>query len=314
MARRVLGVCVALILALGTADAGVNPPYCNKTVGIPVPSFEPNHEIGVYYLEAPLFKSKFGDLGLLVELFHVGVGLVDHTDGKEYVVEYIAEDGVIEAIFPTIENGTSKLDWEHDRGGWCVLDVIDKVYWDKGITLLGTINGTVATDLGTWMTQDNSTFWQYQLWEVRQGRHGKVLIDASTCIEATWRAFTRLNEMGLQYNSSQVVRANTISILASSITKEDITDPVILQKAVKFYTDATEFKHEKPLKVIEQLLMMFLLDVKFVYVKGDYYSFKGEFPYFRVAYERHPLPGQGDATVVSAEDQGHSWEYFLGDT
>lgn len=259
-----------------------------------IPKAQKSDSFDVFYLEAPLWKWKYGDMFEQYNMFHGALGIVNKKTNVSFTLNYDAMTGMEAAILPnvTVVGNKTEIVWLNFGGLFVYWDIYP-TYWTSGKKLMTTINGDIFNEfVWGYLASVNSTHKRYYLWNVWDEPGGNEFIDAYDCVVFVWEAFEALHTLGAKLDHSQGARRNEPSLYSA---KQPIpihpNDPemeevrMFFRRSVEIVTDPTD---------LDSWLRWFRLVLKgnfYIHVEGLHYRLFLTPPFIGNTYDEIPLPG-----------------------
>jgi hypothetical protein len=180
-------------------------------------------------------------------------------------------------------NGSRSLEWYSAGAAYCYKGIHPN-YWTA--TPVATVNGTAYNAyLQQFLIPFNSTWPYYEMFNVKNGNNGSVVLESRECFDFVLRTFNFFNIIGANVHGT--IKRNLVYWVADgSVQLADTTDPKVWNEIVDFYemlelhwgsiSSFTEL-----LKLLGQLL---LGERFYLHVGNQYYQFKLEWPVLDVYY------------------------------
>ncbi|EFA74769.1 hypothetical protein PPL_11801 [Heterostelium album PN500] len=228
--------------------------------------FDPVNEddiIDVYYMQAPIFESVYGDIFGKLGGYHSALGFFNLNTKINYTAEYDAFFEVANGTFPNVvdnNNGTKDLVW-CNAGITCAFPAINTTYWDPkffstaSMTFMTSINGSVFNKFSPWMLSYNNT-------NPTQGAY----FDCDT----------------------QILKRDYVNIYSEKPVPVDYETEK--EDIVKYYSAFSIHKGESILDIIKNIFSVIGLK-KYIYIEQNYYRLELNFPFVDLRYDYDALPG-----------------------
>lgn len=273
-----------------------------------VPHAEPDDEIRVMYLEAPLFKVHLGDVLEKVNLFHVGLGFENLRSGENWTVDYIATVSVLESVFP-LEMGDSGTDMTWLDGGHVVIaEGIDEEYWTR-YTDVYSISGDAFNRFICWTPTYNATLPHYLLFSIY---NDKVPVDdqvkdpiksGNTCIEFCWVAMQVMHNLGgVKTREADTLKRDLMYLVIGE--KPELVNPrkqKDVEELRKFYDNWLWIRNIKDIsweEALNKTISMFKgqwhYHFRDEHQNHAYYRMQLVKPYFGISYRDVAIPTEKD--------------------
>ncbi|KYR02080.1 hypothetical protein DLAC_00881 [Tieghemostelium lacteum] len=277
-----------------------------------VNSYDLDESIDVYYLIAPLMKSKYGYLLANFNAFHAGLGFITKSTNEEYTVDFIAYPTITASIFPQIVNNTDSaastsaeeplpdLVW-NTIGMVQYQEQIDGTYWTSREKMY-TITGQQFKEYLCWLPIYNQSFPYYNLFDVQDTDTGDIFIPSSTCYDFVWSSFTALYALGGQLLTSTPPNRDYVTLMVT--TEPNIVDhpmePDHWKQITQFYSAIAYNPNESFQNYIGNLTIL-LNGTFFLHIDGKYYNLTmAPLNPWNVSYSPQPLPyGTADPSILN---------------
>ncbi|EGG18409.1 hypothetical protein DFA_03903 [Cavenderia fasciculata] len=233
-------------------------------------------EIEVYYVEAPLLKSQFGDLLANINAFHSGVLFYTLTTEEYYTVDFIAYPGILPTFFPTIYNDTANnfidIIW-NSSGLVQFVPSYNQTYWTKS-NLTMTITGAIFEQYSCWVPYYNETYNYYNLFDVKDEQSNQLYIPSSICNDFVWQSFQTLYDLGGEVVTTVDPPRDfaTLFVDAEPIFVEYPQEPDNWAQITNFYINLVGLSHNQTAdELLEHIITLFNGQF-FLYIGGNYYN------------------------------------------
>ncbi|KAL6064448.1 hypothetical protein QOT17_010844 [Balamuthia mandrillaris] len=263
-------------------------------------SAKPGVDYEIHYLEAPLFKAKFGDLLASADAFHGGLSFVNREDPSDlFELEFMADISVLGALMPQVvlkEESTPELYWANSASAHIVPKLAED-YWTKS-QVIGTAKGEQLNELFKWVHQYNKENGFYALWQFHSHPTAPPFHNSHNCYDWVHKALEQLQRLGAEFDSKAEVKRNLISLYTKEPVEVDYNDPAKRLELLQFFGRFKQLLDlkDKPHEEIDPVLVTKLLQENFeegiyVYHRDTYYFLELVPPFLSLVYAPHPLPG-----------------------
>ncbi|EGC30316.1 hypothetical protein DICPUDRAFT_157966 [Dictyostelium purpureum] len=269
-----------------------------------VDSFQPNEEIKVIYLEAPLFYSKYGALLANISAFHSGLGFISETTDEQYTIDFVAYPGVLESVLP---KGVifDTIMW--DTGGKVqVKDYINgSNYWVQSQEIM-TIDGDIFETFVCWANNYNKTYTWYQLFDVIDSLTNETEISSRICNDFVWEGVNALYNLGGNYINETDIISNRDFITIYSIGPPNlIQDGGNNKEVIDFYSAMLNISH------ISNQTVAGLVDELDTLFNGHYYLYYNDM-YYNITLASSPVSFTYDEAAFASGERSKDNIQLIG--
>eukprot|EP01087_Luapelamoeba_hula_P016165 TRINITY_DN494_c0_g1_i1.p1 TRINITY_DN494_c0_g1~~TRINITY_DN494_c0_g1_i1.p1 ORF type:complete len:369 (+),score=93.77 TRINITY_DN494_c0_g1_i1:139-1245(+) len=244
----------------------------------------------IHYLEAPLFKAKFGDALAAANAYHGGISLINKADASDvFELEFTADISVFGSLAPQVEVTATgpELVWQNQASAHIKKELTPN-YWTKD-AVVGSVTGAVANKYFDWVRQYNKDNGYYALWQLLASPSDAPFYSSHNCVDWVDQSFNTLKSLGATFDP--VVRQrNYISLFTNEPTLVDYNDPATKAKIFEYFGTlkaAMAARPEDPvsaLKFAEVLQQKFAQTGVYVYMRDKYYHLDLVAPLFHFGY------------------------------
>eukprot|EP01086_Lenisia_limosa_P005158 TRINITY_DN2138_c0_g1_i1.p1 TRINITY_DN2138_c0_g1~~TRINITY_DN2138_c0_g1_i1.p1 ORF type:complete len:308 (-),score=82.17 TRINITY_DN2138_c0_g1_i1:200-1123(-) len=299
----VLFAIVAFCSATGAGPYPPNPPdrqftpgcnisdimesFCSN--GLDFIELPEDDTVEVYLLRSPVFKARVGPVLGYFHMFHSGVGFKSAKTGRTFDSDFVAVFEVPQATFPNIvkdENGDDDLLWCND-GASCIREGIRYDYWEH-LDHATTISGKMFNSWERWMRQHNSTYDEYEIWNLMPKWGQPELYHSRTCFDWCWEMFGGMFEFGAEFPN--VLSKDYINLYSHHMSHMNHTASAH-KEVVSFYAEL--HNHLGSFFDFIGFMGKFFKEEKFLHAQGEYYDISNmSYPFVGAHFAPCPLPGQ----------------------
>eukprot|EP00005_Dracoamoeba_jomungandri_P006445 CAMPEP_0174261248 /NCGR_PEP_ID=MMETSP0439-20130205/11325_1 /TAXON_ID=0 /ORGANISM="Stereomyxa ramosa, Strain Chinc5" /LENGTH=267 /DNA_ID=CAMNT_0015345701 /DNA_START=6 /DNA_END=806 /DNA_ORIENTATION=+ len=247
----------------------------------------------IHYLEAPLFKRKFGELFAAVNGWHGGLSFVDEEDETNmFDVEFYADTSVMGAVMPEAkvnDEGVPELVWNNGATAH-VRTSPQTDYWTKDL-VIGSISGAQLNVWLKWLSEYNQHSGFYALWQIDTPEN-KTLQQSHNCYDWVVNALAKLKEVGAEFLEEAQPKRNYISLIVSEATKVSYNCPDTKPQILEFFNQIKNLRALKDTKKenidvnsITEFFKSWSHEGAFVFHRDSYYKVCLTPPYFSMTYD-----------------------------
>jgi len=215
---------VVILFSVSWAD------YCGPWIPLDIntlPPANPNDQINIFYLIAPLMECDYGNDFTYIGAYHGGLGVYNLNSGFSITLNYDATPSFTQALIPNISNG--ELYW-NNGGALFIYSGINATYWNSNFELLATIDGNTYTSFMKWIGNYNNTNPWYNIWSVYKHFPENQLWASDDCFTFVWNTIDFLKGQNITVVPSQAMISLLTFYSDSKPVKVNYTDPATKKK------------------------------------------------------------------------------------